>query len=147
MITIRKAKEEDLVSLEILFQLTRQKTFTSVDPDEFKIDDYKKSVEGEEVWIAEVHEKIVGFVSLWLPDNFVHNLFIHPYWQGKGIGSLLLKKAEERLSFPIELKVTINNFKACLFYEKHGWQKISIGNNGLEEYILYRKCKHFTGAV
>lgn len=121
---IRKAKEKDLDSLEILFQLTRQKTFTSVSPDEFKIGDYKKSVEGEEVWVAE-NEKIVGFVSLWLPDNFIHNLFIHPNWQGQGIGSLLLKKAEDRLSSPMELKVTVNNFKACCFYQKYGWEKIS----------------------
>ena len=138
---IREANENDAEALEILFQLTRQKTFTYASPDAFKIGDYKKSVEGEEVWVAEADGKIIGFVSLWLPDNFIHNLFIHPDWQGRGIGSLLLKKAEERLSFPIELKVTTTNSKACVFYEKHGWNKVAIGNNGIEEYFLYRKDK------
>lgn len=135
---IRKAKEEGIGALEILFKLTRQKTFISISPDKFNISDYKKSVEGEEVWVAEESGDIIGFISLWLPDNFIHNLFIHPNWQGRGIGQQLLKKAEDCLSLPIELKVTADNFKARIFYEKHGWKKISFENDG-QDYVLYRK--------
>lgn len=139
MITIREASNEDTDALEKLFQLTRQKTFQSIPSEKFKIGDFKKSTEGEEVWVAEKSKIIVGFVSLWFPDNFMHNLFVHPNWQGQGIGEQLLKKAEERLSCPMELKVTIDNARVKRFYQKHGWHEIAIHEDATEPYILFRK--------
>ncbi len=136
---IRKVRDEDTGSLEILFQVTRQQTFKLTNPQSFKIGDYKKSVEGEEVWVAEIDGNIVGFISLWMRDNFIHNLFVHHDHQGSGIGAKLLKKAEERLSRPMELKVTKNNVNAFNFYERHGWETISIHEDALEPYILLRK--------
>lgn len=136
---IRKATEKDTEILEILFQITRQNTFKLSSPQNFKIGDYKKSVEGEEVWVAEVDGNIAGFISLWIQDNFIHNLFVHPDYQGCGIGAQLLQKAEGHLSPPMELKVTTDNIKAFKFYEKHGWKKISIHEDEPEPYILLRK--------
>jgi len=118
---IRKSRAEDTNALETLFQITRQKTFKLTPSQNFAIGDYIKSTEGEEVWVAEENGNITGFISLWLADNFIHNLFVHPYFQNQGIGKQLLKKAEERLSTPMELKVTMGNDKACHFYEKQGW--------------------------
>ena len=139
MTVIRAAKNEDTHTLEEIFQITRQKTFKLTPSQNFNIGDYKKSTEGEEVWVAEENGDIVGFISLWLPDNFIHNLFVHPDYQGRGIGQQLLKKAEERLSPPMTLKITIDNIKASFFYEKHGWKKISVHKNEQEPYILYKK--------
>lgn len=136
---IRKAIDKDTEILEVLFQITRQKTFESSSPQSFKIGDYKKSVEGEEVWVAEVDGNIAGFISLWIQDNFIHNLFVHPDYQDCGIGAQLLQKAEECLSRPMGLKVTTDNIKAFKFYEKHGWKKISIHEDEPEPYILLRK--------
>jgi ribosomal protein S18 acetylase RimI-like enzyme len=136
---IRDAREDDTNKLEILFKITRQKTFKSAPHDSFKFGDYKKSVEGEKVWVVEKDGDIVGFISIWIQDNFIHNLFVHPNYQGCGIGAQLLQKAEEYLSRPMELKVTTENIKAFKFYEKHGWKKISIHEDELEPYILLRK--------
>lgn len=137
---IREATMYDTKILEELFLLTRQATFISRSPESFKMSDYKKSVEGEEVWVAEYDGKIVGFISLWVPDNFIHNLFIHPDYQRRGIGSDLLEIAEKRLIFPMTLKIAMDNLQACKFYEKHGWHKVSIYNNrDSESYILYKK--------
>jgi hypothetical protein len=72
MAMIRKSKPEDARQLEALFQFTRQKTFTSRPQDEFQIGDYAKSVEEDEVWVAEENGDIVGFVSTYPADNFVH---------------------------------------------------------------------------
>lgn len=136
---IRKAKEDDTEKLATLFLITRQKTFKSAPPQKFKMGDYKESVVAEEVWIAEEDGDIVGFVSLWRPDNFIHNLFVHPDWQNQGIGQKLLKKAEKRLSFPMELKVTTDNIKAQKFYQKHGWEKVALRDDVPEPYFLFKK--------
>jgi ribosomal protein S18 acetylase RimI-like enzyme len=139
IVIIREATEEDLEQLKSLFLITRQKTFTLQPSEKFQLDDYMESVAGEEVWVAEKNGIITGFVSMWIQDNFIHNLFIHPNWQGLGIGSQLLKKAEERLVSPMELKVKTENLKACKFYQKHGWQEVFINDVYSEPYFTYRK--------
>ena len=63
MIKYRKAIIEDIDALEKLFQLTRQHTFVSRRLEEFKIGDYVKSTQEDEVWVAEEAGFIVGFVQ------------------------------------------------------------------------------------
>lgn len=50
---IRKPTIKDIDALELLFQITRQETFTARRADEFSIGDYQKSVAEDEVWVAE----------------------------------------------------------------------------------------------
>lgn len=138
-ITIRQATPQDTQSLEELFLLTRRATFTSRAPEVFQRGDYQKSVEGEEVWVAEQDDIIVGFISLWLPDNFIHNLFVHPDWQQQGVGTMLLKRAEDHLGCPLSLKIAMDNLDACQFYQKHNYELISIHTDTEEPYMLYRK--------
>ena len=139
IIKIREAIESDTEQLRKLFLITRIQTFTSQPPEKFQLDDYAESVAGEEVWVADRHGIITGFVSMWVQDNFIHNLFVHPDWQGVGIGSQLLKKAEAQLVSPMELKVKTENLKACKFYQKHGWQEALVNESVLEPYFTYRK--------
>lgn len=136
---IRKANEKDTHALEILFQLTRQSTFILRSGDEFQIGDYQKSTAEDEVWVAEKIGEIVGCVSTYPFDKFIHNLFVHPKYQGQGIGSELLKIAEQNLSRPMTLKIAMDNLKVCGFYEKYGWYQVSMHNDMDEPYVLYRK--------
>lgn len=135
VIDIRKPTEKDILELEKLFQLTRQSTFTTRSSETFQIGDYQKSTADDEVWVAEDSGVVVGFVSIYTADNFIHNLFIHPKHQGKGIGRQLLQIAER----PMTLKAAIDNPKAFTFYEKYGWYQASIHSDEDEPYILYRK--------
>lgn len=137
MAVIREAKNEDTAVLEEIFQITRQKTFQQTPAEDFKLGDYKKQTEGEEVWLIEEDGRAVGFISLYLPDDFIHHLFVHPDFQGRGYGQQLLKKAEVRLARPMTLKVSMDNIKVCLFYEKYGWKKTSVHEQ--EAYILLSK--------
>jgi ribosomal protein S18 acetylase RimI-like enzyme len=136
---IRMSKEQDIVQLEYLFLITRRKTFTLHPKEKFQLGDYIESVAGEEVWVADYDSLIVGFVSMWLQDNFIHNLFVHPDWQGKGIGTALLRQAESRLVKPMELKVKVGNLIACKFYQKHGWQQGELCDNDTDPCFSYRK--------
>ena len=136
---IREHRTTDDKALELLFLVTRRKTFTSQPPENFQLSDYAESVAGEEMWVAEMDGIVVGFVSMWVKDDFIHNLFVHPDWHAQGIGTALLKKAETRLKFPMELKVKLENLKACKFYQNHGWKEIDVSTNPKEPFFSYRK--------
>ena len=139
MSNIRKVNQEDIPQLEILFLLTRIKTFPERPEHEFQIGDYQKSTADDEVWVMEEANKIIGFVSTYSADNFIHNLFIHPIHQKCGNGTQLLKVAEKNLGRPMTLKIAMDNLKESGFYEKHGWHKVSVHEDTVEAYTLYKK--------
>ncbi len=136
---IRRAELGDIPQLEEIFYFTRKKTFLSRHEGSFRIDDYQISTLEDEVWVAEINGTIAGFISIYLLDNFIHNLFIHPKFQGQGIGKQLLQIAERRLSHPITLKIAMDNLRACGFYEKHGYYQVSVHEDAEEPYLLYKK--------
>lgn len=136
---IRKQIESDVDQLELLFQSVRRKTFIIRSSDDFLIGDYQKSTAEDEVWVAEESGIIVGFVSTYPSHNFIHNLFVYPEYQGKGIGTDLLKVAEASLACPMTLKIAMDNLSVCSFYEKHGWVEGSVHEEVDEPYILYIK--------
>jgi ribosomal protein S18 acetylase RimI-like enzyme len=107
--------------------------------DEFKIGDYLESVAKDEVLVAEIAGKIVGFVSFQIENNLIHNLFVHPNSQNKRIGSKLLKAAEAKIPLPITLKVALDNAKVGGFYEKRGYKRELINLEAQKPYMYYKK--------
>jgi GNAT superfamily N-acetyltransferase len=59
--------------------------------------DYTKSIARDVVWVAEVEEQIVGFLVLVdQPETtLLENVTVHPNWQGRGLGRLLVAIAED----------------------------------------------------
>ncbi|ADB58108.1 GNAT family N-acetyltransferase [Archaeoglobus profundus] len=57
----------------------------------------------------------------------IHEIVVHPEWQGKGIGTSLMKKAldyaKERGRKVVELWVGVKNLKAIRFYKKFGFKE------------------------
>ena len=134
-------KIEDIPQLEELFLTTRIETFKWHNPNNFILSDFEKYVEDEEVFVAVEDEKVLGFISIYLPNNFIHNLFIHPKFQRTGIGKLLLEKVTSCIIEPLTLKVETLNINACIFYEKFGFKKISAHENEEKPYYLYEYNK------
>ena len=137
-VKIREEKPLDIPILEEIFLITRRATFKNR-LNEFHIGDYMQSTADDQVFVAERNGIVSGFVSIYSQDDFIHNLFVAPQYQGCGIGSKLLIFAESQLSKPMTLKVAIDNLKVCVFYGKHSWYKVAEFDKAPEPYILYRK--------
>jgi putative acetyltransferase len=73
-------------------------------------------------WVAVDSDKIIGFCDHSLEGEF-WGLYVHKDYIGKGVGSCLLKKAEDslkKMSFKkVKLTATIT---ARDFYKKHGYK-------------------------
>lgn len=63
--------------------------------------------------------RIVGMLSM--SDGTVHNLYIQPGYQGKGIGHLLIETAKTCSGGELQLWVFEPNEGAIRFYERHGF--------------------------
>lgn len=95
-----------------------------MDESKFLLKDFDKATKGERVLVATKKNKVLGFVSLYLEDNFIHCLFILTEEKGLRIGSLLLKEAKKVLKRPMKLNCLSRNISALNFYESKGWRKI-----------------------
>lgn len=137
MVKIVESSESHITTLRELFLKVRQNTFTWADTASFNILDFDKETEGEYVLIAICDNSLVGFISVWPVDNFIHHLYVHEKYQKKGIGTALLKAALAKTKFPIRLKCIENNIKAVNFYKKNGFVEKGRGMTEEGAFILF----------
>ena len=138
MIQIFEKNKDHIPDLQRIFLEVRRKTFYWLeDVADYKLSDFDKETEGEFVLVAVLNDKVVGFISLWLPDNFIHHLYIDEKYQHQNIGSILLDEAIKVMDSPIKLKCLVKNENAIKFYEKKGFAAIEKGVSNHGEYILY----------
>lgn len=74
-----------------------------------------------QTWVYETEGQVAGFISLL--DNEVGGIFVHPSWQRKGIGKVLMNKASS-LHKSLELEVFEANHQGRAFYAKYGFVPI-----------------------
>ncbi|HYH19506.1 MAG TPA: GNAT family N-acetyltransferase [Azospirillum sp.] len=117
----------------------RRRAFPWQPAERFGLDDYYDCVEDETVLVAEVDGRVVGFVSIDRPQRVVHNLFIDPDWQNRGIGTALLREALASLNGPAELTCAARNAAARAFYEHNGWVPVRSADAADSPHIIYRK--------
>ncbi|MBM6596565.1 GNAT family N-acetyltransferase [Microvirga pudoricolor] len=90
------------------------------------------------VQVAEADGMAVGFAA-WRP-GWLDHLYVHPDWQGLGIGSRLLAVATDDLS-AVRLWVFQRNVAARRFYEARGFGLVRLtdgsGNEENEPDALY----------
>ena len=78
-------------------------------------------------YVAEVEEKVAGYIFLHIFDEGIHivNIAVRKDMRKQGIGTLLLQKAEEiakNKNVPLlVLEVRENNLPAISLYKKHGF--------------------------
>ena len=132
---IRLATSADNAALSQLFVEVRRVTFTWKDPLSFSKDDFEEQTLGESVWIAEgAPGEILGFISIWEPDAFIHHLYVLPQYQRQGVGRALLEHTRRWLPLPHRLKCLELNSRALRFYIKEGWMEIGQGGTHDDAY-------------
>ncbi|MGZ7442992.1 GNAT family N-acetyltransferase [Paenibacillus sp. TH7-28] len=131
---IRAASEIDFPEIRQIYLESRRGSFHWAKTEEMNLEDFDRDTVEELIIIAEEDSHILGFASLYLPENFIHNLFVHPDFFGRGVGEQLLHTALTNLGRPVRLKCVSANHKAMKFYEKHGWKKIVEEGPSIEKY-------------
>ena len=84
------------------------------------------------MWVAERDAHIVGFSMADAANACVFALFVRPDWEGHGIGSLLMDRAE---AFLFERHTSIwlgtdPSTRAAGFYERRGWKRMQMMDSG-----------------
>lgn len=142
MIQIFEKNKTHIPDLQRIFLEVRQKTFYWLDDaKEYHLTDFERETKGEFVLVAVLNNKVVGFISLWMADNFIHHLYIDENYQQQNIGSILLGEAIKIMNSPIKLKCLAKNENAIKFYKKKGFAAIEKGISNHGEYILFALLK------
>jgi GNAT superfamily N-acetyltransferase len=82
--------------------------------------------------------RIVGFASIYLPDNFVHHVYVDPAWKRQGIGRALLSEVVAMAGGQVSLKCQLRNTEALRFYEHEGWTPMEAGQHEGEPWVRLR---------
>jgi GNAT superfamily N-acetyltransferase len=72
-----------------------------------------------EVWVAELHGRVVGFAAL--GDDHLDHLYVHPDFHSRGVGTALLHEAMRHRPNALKLWVFQQNAQARRFYERRGF--------------------------
>jgi GNAT superfamily N-acetyltransferase len=85
--------------------------------------------------VAVVDGAIVGFVSVSPARecSWITQLYLHPGWIGRGIGTRLLELVLKELPWPIRLYTFQANQRARTFYERRGFEAIAFTDGANNE--------------
>ncbi|WPO96660.1 GNAT family N-acetyltransferase [Buttiauxella sp. HR94] len=133
---IRPWQESDRPFLRTLYLHARRACWTWIDGSDWQLEDFDAATLGERIWVADEDGHRLGFASVTLNDNFVHNLFVDPTYQGQGVGSALLKTVQSNFTSSGSLKCLTENKAALAFYRRHGWHIEARGEAPEGDYYL-----------
>ncbi|WMN89796.1 GNAT family N-acetyltransferase [Vibrio parahaemolyticus] len=134
---IIRFQSHHLNAVKKLYLESRLATFTWLDTVEFDLSDFERDTEGESIWVVIDSSEVVGFVSIWAPENFIHHLFVSPRNLRGGVGLKLLDLAKQK--YPnLSLKCLSQNGNATDFYLSQGFTIAETVGNGPESYHLMK---------
>jgi GNAT superfamily N-acetyltransferase len=90
-------------------------------------------------WLCEVEGEAVGFCVASLKDDSIWALFVKPGYEGRGIGTRLLKQATGWLFGLGASRIILStdaNTRADRMYERQGWKRGELKPDGEVWYQL-----------
>lgn len=133
---------QDLNLLQVLFLECRKKTFTWRDTSTYRLQQFETETEGEYILVARHRQHIVGFISVWEAENFIHHLYIDEKYQNQQAGTQLLDAVIQKFGLPMRLKCEEKNEPALLFYQKKGFIPTGSGLSSEGAYIVLQLLKN-----
>jgi GNAT superfamily N-acetyltransferase len=140
---IRAQDVRDIPHLRRVYLDSRRASFGWMDTSKLDLADFDQDTSGELVLVAEDNGRIQGFSSSWVPDRFIHHLYVDPPFMGSGVGSLLLEATVRSLGVPVRLKCLCLNQSALRFYMRRGWQ---VSGQGTADDENYYELEYVRGA-
>jgi ribosomal protein S18 acetylase RimI-like enzyme len=138
-LSIRRARSEEIAACAALYERVGNATFTWRPKNWFKVADFLRFAKEEAVFIAESNGRILGLLSLYRPESFVHCLYVDTPAQGLGVGTALLAHAAKEARGPLSLKVDEPNKRAVLFYKGLGFIQQDSGNDHGVHWLLLKQ--------
>ncbi len=135
----RRAGKRDIEFINAIFaKVTSNAQW--LPPKERSNTDFTKVSEGETVVVCYSSEgDILGFVSVYEPESFIHHLYIAPTYQGQGVGTALLHSLEAWVPMPWHLKCVERNENALAYYFSQGWVEETRAEGPEGTYVLLKK--------
>lgn len=127
MFRVRPYEEKDRSALESIYRECRAEAtwLPSVVKEK---SNFARDTEGEALLVAVgSDDEPKGFVSVWMPDAFIHHLYVRSGSRQEGIGRALLDALGARMPMPWRLKCLRANDAAFSFYLSLGWREVSSG--------------------
>lgn len=147
---IRRAVPEDAQVIKTIHVTTYQTSYRGylpddeldqMMPDEEHIQRTKAYIQKVECWVAEENDQVIGFAYVVYPepDAFeIQALYVHPHFQHKGGGSLLVSTLcsdKKEKGFHKLIVWTLKNGPSIGFYQKMGLSPV-IGQEKMWKYNL-----------
>ena len=139
---VRAAQRDEWPVCADIYVRSGRAAFSWVDPELFQAADILAWAEqGEELYLALDDGRPLAMMSFWRSANFVHNLFVDPAAQGRGIGTALLEFAYAIADGRVTLKCDPRNEPTIRFYSRRGMIEVErgVGPRDDRPYILYRQ--------
>ena len=133
---IRRAVLEDMPEVGTLHHLIMRISLPFLPdlhtPDEVRAYFQDHVFPDNEVWVAEQDGVLIGYAAR--GDGWLNHLYVHPDYQGRGVGDVLLAKAMDGVD-ELQLWAFQQNTRARLFYEKRGFMLVELtdGSGNMEK--------------
>lgn len=126
-VNVIEARPEDVGEIVLAIMNSSRHAARCFKKPSVELDELTSALEGEVIYLAEIGGRFVGFVSVWVPDHFIHHLYVLPEFQRRGIGSRLLEHCQREYGRALSLKCEISNMAAQRFYRSKGWVSMECG--------------------
>lgn len=135
---IKEAQVQDIPELQLIRNSVKENVLSN--PALIKDEDYTKYlVYDGKGWLSEIEKTIAGFSIVDTKQNNVWALFVHPEYEGMGIGKQLLKTLLnwyfENTTTAIWL-TTACNTRAEEFYKRQGWKDAGFHGTKERKFIM-----------
>ena len=129
---IRNAEIKDIYQIQVVRNLVKENQLSdpALVPDSDVADYITSRGKG---WVCEIDGEIVGFAIADLVDNNIWALFIHPDFEGIGLGKKLHEEMLNWYFSQTDKTVwlgTSPKTRAEMFYRKAGWKEVGIHGKG-----------------
>lgn len=135
---VRRFEVLDLAQCARILLEARREAFHWERRDEQRLEDFERRVEDEVIFVIEVGDRVMGFLSIDWPARFLHNLYIDPAHQGQGLGRQLLERALAHMGPPVDLKTRPENTASQAFYRRLGWFEVERLEDGPGPFVRMR---------